>query len=151
MLSLQAVAAAFFLLDALADVLGYDADGGLTDKFEYLIAVTLAASLIFTIQQIRSMYQRQKVLENQIKVASGAFQIVMEKYFDEWDLSASERDVSLLAIKGLSISEIAVARQTKAGTIKAQLNSIYKKANVTGRMQLLSLFVEELFTEKLVT
>ena len=50
-----------------------------------------------------------------------------------------------------SVSEIAEARQTKAGTIKAQLNSIYKKANVTGRMQLLSLFVEELFTEKLVS
>ena len=64
--------------------------------------------------------------------------------FDDWDLTASEKDVALLAIKGLGISEISEIRDTKEGTVKAQLNAIYKKADVSGRPQLISLFVEEL-------
>jgi len=45
-----------------------------------------------------------------------------------------------LAIKGLSIAEIAAVRQTRDGTIKAQCTAIYRKAGVTGRPQLISLF-----------
>ncbi|MGB1147708.1 MAG: helix-turn-helix transcriptional regulator, partial [Alphaproteobacteria bacterium] len=53
-----------------------------------------------------------------------------------------ERDVALFAIKGSSIAEISELRGTKEGTIKAQLNAIYRKADVTGRPQLISYFIE---------
>ena len=43
-----------------------------------------------------------------------------------------------------SIAEIASLRQTSEGTVKAQTNAIYRKAGVSGRPQLLSLFVEDL-------
>ncbi|NNF80954.1 MAG: hypothetical protein HKN05_23270 [Rhizobiales bacterium] len=43
---------------------------------------------------------------------------------------------------GLSLAEIADIRNTKQGTIKTQCNAIYQKAGVTGRPQLLSLFIE---------
>jgi DNA-binding CsgD family transcriptional regulator len=56
----------------------------------------------------------------------------------------------MLAIKGLSIAEIAAMRQTREGTVKAQCNAIYGKAGVSGRQQLLSLFIEELMGEALV-
>jgi DNA-binding CsgD family transcriptional regulator len=72
------------------------------------------------------------------------------EHFDTWALTPSERDVALLAIKGLSISEIAEVRTTKEGTIKAQCNAIYSKAGVSGRQQLLSLFIEELMADGLV-
>ena len=58
--------------------------------------------------------------------------------------------MALLAIKGLSLAEIAAVRKTKDGTIKAQCNAIYRKAGVTGRTQLLSLFIEELLAEGLI-
>jgi len=35
-------------------------------------------------------------------------------------------------------------RSTSEGTVKAQTNAIYRKAGVTGRPQLLSLFIEDL-------
>ena len=35
-------------------------------------------------------------------------------------------------------------RGTKDGTIKAQLNAIYRKAGVTGRPQLISFFIDEM-------
>ena len=41
--------------------------------------------------------------------------------------------------------------QTAPGTVKAQCNKIYGKAGVTGRAQLLSLFIEELMIDGLDT
>jgi DNA-binding NarL/FixJ family response regulator len=44
----------------------------------------------------------------------------------------------------MSTAEIATLRNTSEGTVKAQTNAIYRKAGVTGRPQLLSLFIEDL-------
>jgi DNA-binding CsgD family transcriptional regulator len=69
---------------------------------------------------------------------------VLEEKFSEWSLTPAERDVALFAIKGLSTAEIAGVRSTSEGTVKAQTNAIYRKAGVSGRPQLLSLFIEDL-------
>ena len=42
------------------------------------------------------------------------------------------------------MQEIARLRETSEGTIKAQTAAIYRKAQVTGRPQLLSLFIEDM-------
>ena len=52
--------------------------------------------------------------------------------------------MALFALKGMSVSEMAELRQTSEGTIKAQTAAIYRKAGVTGRPQLLSLFIEDM-------
>ena len=70
--------------------------------------------------------------------------------FVEWGLTPAERDVAFFAIKGLSTQEIAELRQTSEGTVKAQTFAIYRKANVSGRAQLLSVFIEDLIAEGLV-
>lgn len=59
-------------------------------------------------------------------------------------LTPAERDVALFALKGFSLAEIAAFRATSEGTVKAQTNAIYRKAGVSGRTQLLSLFVDDL-------
>ena len=69
---------------------------------------------------------------------------LLEERFTLWGLTPAERDVALFAIKGLSTAEIATLRSTSEGTVKAQTNAIYRKAGVTGRPQLLSLFIEDL-------
>ena len=69
---------------------------------------------------------------------------MLEDRFAIWGLTASERDVAILSIKGLSVAEIAEARGSAEGTIKAHSAAVYRKAGVTGRLQLLSLFVDEL-------
>jgi len=74
----------------------------------------------------------------------------MEEHSDLWALTPSERNVALFVIKGLSIAEIAGLRHTEEGTIKMQCNAIYSKAGVSGRQQLLSLFIEELMAERLM-
>ena len=41
-------------------------------------------------------------------------------------------------------------RNTREGTVKAQNAAVYRKAGVSGRPQLLSLFIEDLMTDSLV-
>ena len=51
------------------------------------------------------------------------------------------------AIKGMSTQEIAGLRGVSEGTIKAQTNAIYRKAGISGRAQLLSLFIEDMIAD----
>lgn len=73
---------------------------------------------------------------------------LLTERFQEWGLTPAEKDVALFAIKGLSTSDIAVLRSTSEGTVKAQTNAIYRKAGVSGRSQLLSLFIDDLMRDE---
>lgn len=85
--------------------------------------------------------------EERLRRASGAFADLLQERFAEWGLTPSEKDVALFAIKGMSTAEIAAMRSTSEGTVKAQTNAIYRKAGVSGRSQLLSLFIEDLMRD----
>jgi len=149
---LQSICAVFFGFDAVSDFLGWENSSPLQhlDIAEYAAAAILLASLWFSGKALARVIERNKRMKQQIGVASGAFNDLLEQHFDDWALTASEREVATLAIKGLSIAEIAALRETKEGTIKAQSAAIYRKAGVTGRLQLLSLFIEELMAEPLM-
>lgn len=149
--SVQLLCVLFFLGDAIGDLTAVEQIAGLreSDGFEILIVIVLIFSLAFTGLSIRDLLRRNAKVESQLKAASGAFAEILNDHFDQWSLTASEKDVALLAIKGLGIGEIARVRDTRDGTIKAQLNAIYRKASVNGRPQLISLFVEELMGEAL--
>ncbi len=152
LLVVQVLCVAFFLLDVTGDILGW---AGIVDHATHL-AIELAAVLALalgtalTVIEIRRVLSRQSRVEAQLRVASGAFLDLLDEHFDDWGLTPSEREVALLAIKGLSIADIARVRNTKEGTVKAQSNAIYSKAGVTGRPQLLSLFIDDLMGDGLV-
>lgn len=152
LLALQLGTSVFFVLDVAADISGLDRlmDGRGHAALEPVAVVALIAGMALTWREIRRVKRRQSRMEAQLRVASGAFAELLEEHFDAWGLTPSERDVALLAIKGLSIADIARVRSTREGTVKAQSNAIYSKAGVTGRPQLLSLFIEELMHEGLV-
>lgn len=149
-LALQLFCAVFFLFDGVLDLLGPVMPTGLTlglaqgDLFEWLLGLALVISVIVTALQVRRLLRDQRRMKNALQAASGAFGEFLQHQFRDWDLSPSESDVALFAIKGSSIAEIARMRGTKDGTIKAQLNAIYRKAGVTGRPQLISFFIDEM-------
>ena len=64
--------------------------------------------------------------------------------FDRWQLTAAEREIALLMLKGISHREIALARDTSERTIRQQAQSIYGKANLSGRAALSAFFLEDL-------
>jgi DNA-binding CsgD family transcriptional regulator len=70
----------------------------------------------------------------------------MDIQFLEWNMTAAERDVGLLILKGLSHKEIAALRATTEATVRQQAQSIYRKAGLPGKTAFSAFFLEELFT-----
>lgn len=69
---------------------------------------------------------------------------VMQKQFDAWKLTASEQDVVIGMLKGLSFREIAELRETREKTVRQQASSVYKKAGVASRNELAAWFFEDM-------
>ena len=97
---------------------------------------------------MRRVVRDRNTAQERLRRASGAFMDLLEERFAEWGLTPAERDVALFAIKGMSTAEISALRATSEGTVKAQTNAIYRKAGVSGRSQLLSLFIDDLMRDE---
>ncbi|MEL6620141.1 MAG: helix-turn-helix transcriptional regulator [Pseudomonadota bacterium] len=147
LLVLQLVCGLFLLWDILQTLLGVQTPP-ISWAIIELVQIGATLGLIFgvvaTALLLSRSLQRQKAVEDSLRAASGAFSELLEDRFDQWALTPAERDVALFAIKGLSTHDIAEMRQTSEGTVKAQTNAIYRKAGVSGRPQLLSLFIDDL-------
>ncbi|MEM7377038.1 MAG: LuxR C-terminal-related transcriptional regulator [Pseudomonadota bacterium] len=72
------------------------------------------------------------------------YRSVMQKQFDAWHLTASEQDVVIGLLKGLSFREIAELRETREKTVRQQASSVYKKAGVSSRNELAAWFFEDM-------
>ncbi|MDP2052991.1 MAG: LuxR C-terminal-related transcriptional regulator [Acidobacteriota bacterium] len=68
----------------------------------------------------------------------------IDRQFVTWKLTEAEREIGLLILKGLSLKEIAGVRVTSERTIRAQAQSIYAKAGLSGRAALSAFFLEDL-------
>ena len=119
-----------------------------SDPAHAVLEVAIVATLLLGSALIGAEFRRLRAESNEmqarIRAASGAFVGVLEDAFDQWGLTHAEREVALLAIKGFTTDEIAGLRDARAGTIRAQCAAVYRKAGVSGRAQLLSLFVDHL-------
>ena len=146
----QFLCALFFVSDILASVLGLPL-GPMPWELRELLEVGAAFGLLLGLGlgglALRRALRDRHRAEESLRRASGAFHDLLEERFAEWALTVAERDVALFAIKGLSTAEIAAVRQTSEGTVKAQTNAIYRKAGVSGRPQLLSLFIDDLMRD----
>jgi DNA-binding NarL/FixJ family response regulator len=140
---------AFFLSDVIEDYETLTSGDGLHLAIEAVAAVALLTSTLFLLLELRTLWQRNTKIEAVVKVARGEMASVIESFFDAWELTAAEREVALLLLKGFDNEAIATMRGRAAGTIRAQCASIYAKAEVDGRSQLMSVFVEELLHEPL--
>lgn len=153
-LVLQAVCAIFFVSDILLSALGVPVDPvpwRFRELMELGAALGLLSGLGLAAMLLRASLMRTRAVEQALRVASGAFMELIDERFNGWGLTPAERDVALFALKGFSIAEIAQLRDTSEGTVKAQTNAIYRKAGVSGRPQLLGLFVEDLMGAAVTT
>jgi DNA-binding CsgD family transcriptional regulator len=150
LLALQLGSGLFLLWDILGSILGIKSSPIAWVYYELaqigaviglILGVVVSATLL-----LRSI-RKQRAAEESLRLASGAFMEVLHERFAEWQLTPAETDVALFSIKGLSTADIAALRNTSEGTVKAQTNAIYRKAGVSGRPQLLSLFIDELMSD----
>ncbi len=150
---IQALCAMFFVSDVIDD--SFAPGIGFRITFYLVIEATATIGLIFGIVfealYLKELLRHSAHMTRNMRVATGALSDVIDDYFDEWGLTAAERDVALFAIKGLSNTEIAGLRTSSEGTIKAHMNAVFRKADVSGRNQLISLLVEDLMAGPLVS
>jgi DNA-binding CsgD family transcriptional regulator len=62
----------------------------------------------------------------------------------KWKLTAAEKEVAFLLLKGMSLKEIADIRNTAEKTARVQSMAIYSKAGLAGRSELSAFFLEDL-------
>lgn len=122
---------------------------------------TALAALVGVFLLIRgSLSLRHSLTEE--KRTSSKFQIEAEKWRAEskkyldglsqtidsqltnWKLTASEKEVAFLLLKGLSLKEVAEVRKTTEKTARTQSVSIYSKSGLSGRSELSAFFLEDL-------
>jgi DNA-binding CsgD family transcriptional regulator len=153
---LFAVIAVLIAADAGLDVVeGADA-GHLV--FEGVVIVLACGGLLLLWAQILRSGRKARALEGRLlraradadhwRHASEALQRglgeAIDRQFREWGLSAAEREVGLLLLKGLSLKEIAELRGTSERTVRQQALAIYRKGEVAGRAELTAFFLEDL-------
>lgn len=145
LLVFQVLCAILFLVGFLSTVTGiFRINWAFYELIEIAAGLGLIVGAGLGAVVLRATMRQHDRMEGQLRVASGAFMDVLEEHFASWRLTPAERDVALFAIKGMSTAEMAALRGVSEGTIKAQTNAIYRKAGVTGRPQLLSVFIDDL-------
>ncbi len=110
---------------------------------------------------MRDSFQTKHRLEKEIndfsefKKQADAWKQESKKYIDglskaidqqltTWKLSAAEKEVAFLLLKGLSLKDIAEVRETTEKTARVQSMAIYAKSGVAGRSELSAFFLEDL-------
>ena len=142
--------------DLLAD-LSHGASIQHIAKEAFIIALSVIAiawmivELNLRAQQIRSLKQELELASQSDRTANdyvieGRKQLsqVVAKQFAEWRLTASEAEVGWLLLKGLSLKEIAIVRDTLGKTVRQQASSIYRKSGVPGRHAFSAWFIEDI-------
>lgn len=79
----------------------------------------------------------------QISAAGQEYSQVIQKQFETWQLTPSEKEVASLLLKGLSFDEIANVRNTKEKTVRQQATAIYRKSGLSSRHEFAAWFFED--------
>ncbi|MFK7745502.1 MAG: helix-turn-helix transcriptional regulator [Roseobacter sp.] len=148
--ALYAASALAFLSELVGEVTGYYLFSVSWLVHEIIALVTFCGFVVGGVLIWRSYQASQKSheeLERLLRSVQGEFFEMLSMQFDRWHLSDAEKDVALLTVKGMTVNEIAELRNTSPGTIKSQNNSIYRKADVKSRTQLLGKIIDRLLVE----
>ena len=142
----QAFCAAVFLGDIIGDLAGRGEEGpeGKHAYIEALATFALIAAIIVELRILLWLLRRKAHLEQALSTAQSAVQEVINSELEAWQLTPAEKDVANFLIKGLSTGEIATMRGSAEGTVKAQLNAIYRKSGSSSRAELMSQLIDTL-------
>ena len=114
------------------------------ELFVFLAITVVLFGEIHRLKQVKFELSEEKSRTARL---SGELLAVMRNQFAQWGLSRSESEIALLLIKGLSMQEIADARQVKEKTVRQQATSVYAKSGYAGRHELAAHFIEDLMSD----
>lgn len=141
----------------LIDDLSHGADTGHIIKeaiiiiFSFLAIVWFLSALLKQKLEIKFLQQELEAAKNPkttpnqyVLEARKQLRDVVTQQFSDWNLTDSEIDVGWLLLKGLSLKEIAIVRNTQEKTVRQQASAIYKKSGVEGRHAFSAWFIEDI-------
>lgn len=151
LMAVQATGAIFFSLDVVHDLIYLGGLSGLTLHLgvELVATASLIGAIILETPLLVRLVRRKADLERSLAVASSEVHKVITEQFRDWKLSPAEADIAMFLVKGLGTQDIAAMRGSAEGTIKAHFNSIFRKAGVHSRAELLSLLIDRLLAGRL--
>jgi DNA-binding CsgD family transcriptional regulator len=142
--------------DLVAD-LSHGADTGHVIKEAVVVVISLLAIAWLLLGLHRQKLeivslQRELAEAHDTQASAGEYVVearrklghVVTQQFTEWGLTGSEKEVGWLLLKGLSLKEIALVRQTQEKTVRQQASSIYRKSGVSGRHAFSAWFIEDI-------
>jgi DNA-binding CsgD family transcriptional regulator len=129
------------------------------DAMSLLLTIGAAVGVALLLQRIHAQHEEQMALTRDLAIARAegdawrtkvqshlaGLKGEMDKQFEDWGMTAAEREVGLLILKGLSHKEIAVLRATTDATVRQQAQAIYRKAGLPGKTAFSAYFLEDLF------
>jgi DNA-binding CsgD family transcriptional regulator len=151
---------------ALLTGLGIVSEGGdftlldfIDDTLATLLTIGSAVGVALLLQRLQAQHEEQLALLRDLDIARAegegwrskvqshlsGLKGAMDQQFQAWGMTAAEREVGLLILKGLSHKEIAALRATTDATVRQQAQAIYRKAGLPGKTAFSAYFLEDLF------
>lgn len=135
------------------------------DALTLFLTIGAAVGVALLAQRIQAQHEEKRALLRDLKIARAegdgwrakvrshlsGLKAGMDRQFEEWGMTAAEREVGLLILKGLSHKEIASLRATTEATVRQQAQAIYRKANLPGKTAFCAYFLEDLFAPEVMT
>jgi len=130
------------------------------DGIGILLTIGAAVGVALLAQRVESQHEEKMALirdlefaraegnawRNKVRSHLAGLKDGMDIQFLDWGMTAAEREIGLLILKGLSHKDIAVLRSTAEPTVRQQAQSIYRKAKLPGKTAFCAYFLEDLFT-----
>jgi DNA-binding CsgD family transcriptional regulator len=111
--------------------------------FEIVAVVVLCFGMVFLssyIADLKDKNARQRAALNSLRAD---FDSHVYAQFAKWSLTPAESDITLLLMRGMSSKDIADFRNCSVGTVKVHSHNVFRRAGVTSRVELMSLFLDE--------
>ena len=114
----------------------------LVDAASILLTIAAAVGVALLAQRLQAQHEERMALirdlaiaraegdgwRSQVRSHLAGLKAGMDRQFQAWGMTAAEREVGLLILKGLSHKEIAALRATTEATVRQQAQAIYRKA-----------------------
>jgi len=95
----------------------------------------------------RALYRQAHQSESRLTALREDFDALIDSHFARWQLTAAERDVALLTLRGLRLREISQVRSVSLGTVKSQTHAVLRKSGAGTRAGFIALIMDELLHE----
>ena len=100
------------------------------------------------VSQALETIQHLKTQNVKLGELNKSFYESIQKEFKNWNFTGTEREISILILRGLSNQQIAGLRGKSLKTIENQTFSIFQKSGTTGKLEFIAYFLSPLLPEE---